>query len=60
MGEGMNMTAEEKLKKKAVWANSSHGFLSESTEKAKGFKAGIYTAKNIVLDILHENRSLWD
>lgn len=51
------MTAEEKLKKIEEWANSSHAWMPESRDYARGFKKGIGVAKEIVLDILSQNHS---
>lgn len=36
------------------WANASHSYLSESTEYARGYKAGISQAKIIVNSFLKE------
>lgn len=46
------MNAEEVLQEIKEWANSSHSYLSENCQYARGYKAGIAQAKRIVLDML--------
>lgn len=38
------------------WANSSHSYLSERTDYARGYKAGITAAKTIILEILNSEQ----
>lgn len=48
------MTTEQKMMKIEAWANSSHSYLSESCQYARGYKAGLAMAKSIVRDMLTE------
>lgn len=48
------MTDEEKIKKIVAWVNRSHAYLSERTDYARGYKAGIAQAKLIIEDILSD------
>jgi len=41
-------TAEEIVKEISEWANSSHSYLSDGCQYAKGYKAGVAQAKDIV------------
>lgn len=47
---------EEIIKSLQEWAGNSHAYLSESTEYARGYKAGITQAKEIVLSILKNQK----
>lgn len=38
------------------WANSSHSYLSERTDYARGYKAGITAAKARILEILNSEQ----
>ena len=44
--------AEAAVKEIAIYAESSHAYLSESTEYARGYKEGIAMAKEILESIL--------
>lgn len=44
------------LTKILVWANSSHAYLSNRTEYAKGYKDGISQAKEIILEIINNEQ----
>lgn len=48
------MTAEQVLQQIGEWANSSHSYLSNRSEYARGYKSGISAAKEIILDYLKE------
>lgn len=49
------MTDDNKIIKLREWVTSSHSYLSERSEYAKGYKQGMTVAKNIVIDILDDN-----
>ena len=38
------------------WAKSSHAYLSNSSEYAKGYKDGISRAKEIILEIINSEQ----
>lgn len=38
------------------WANSSHDYLSNRTEYAKGYKDGIRRSKEIILEIINSEQ----
>lgn len=46
------MTNEEILKQISEWANSSHSYLSERTDYARGYKNGYTQAKEEVQGFL--------
>lgn len=51
------MNDKDILTKIIEWANSSHAYLSERTDYARGCKDGISRAKEIILDIINsENK----
>lgn len=45
---------DKQIKKIEEWVNSSHAYLSERTDYARGYKAGIARAKLIIEDILSD------
>ena len=54
------MNDKDILTKIIEWANSSHTYLSNRTEYAKGYKDGISQAKEIILDIINSENNSYD